>query len=201
MAFAAVSGPASYRHNGADPQPGHMGAYSPRVAADGRIFLHGWVDRPYAATDTGTYLMETWAAATSTSSGLSDPVLYQDGPTLMVISGARWGGIVAHHGATGAELWRTTVAATVDATATIDPANGNIYVGAGSDDIWIVGLNKSGQPLWSAPSLAHPRCGFSTTFRARIRPSGPSRADASVMTGPPITSRPTLPTAQGHSTP
>lgn len=148
MAFAAGDGPAVYRHNGGDAEPDHLSMHSPTVAADGRIFLHRWVDRPYAGADFGTYLAQTWAAGSATDSGLSDSSLYSDGATLFVVSGARYGAVVAHDGASGAELWRSPTPS-VDATATIDPANGNVYVPAGDSDIYVVGLDRWGFPLWS----------------------------------------------------
>jgi len=40
-----------------------------------------------------------------------------------------------------------------DADATIDPATGNIYLPLGADSIWIAGLDKNGNALWSQPAL------------------------------------------------
>jgi hypothetical protein len=148
MAFFVATGPGAYWHNGADAAPWHLGTHSPTVAPDGRIFLHAWVDRPYAGTDHGTYLTESWTAATATGCGLADPTLYVDGAQLLVVSAGRWGVVAAHDGQSGDELWSVGTP-TIDATPTIDPANGNIYVGAGSDSIYVVGLDKYGQPLWS----------------------------------------------------
>lgn len=153
MAFTAVSGPAVFWHNGADPQPSNLSMHSATIAPDGRIFLHSWVDRPYAGTDFGNAISRTWAASTSTASGLSDPTLHLDDQGLLVVSGARFGAVIAHDGITGAELWRTTTP-TIDATVTIDPATGNIYAPAGSGSISVVGLTRDGQPLWGGVSSA-----------------------------------------------
>ena len=35
-----------------------------------------------------------------------------------------------------------------DADATIDPANGNIYLPVGTGSIWVAGLDRNGDPLW-----------------------------------------------------
>ncbi|MGE0481926.1 MAG: PQQ-binding-like beta-propeller repeat protein [Phycisphaerae bacterium] len=153
MAFASTSGPASFRHNGLDPDPSRLGMHSPTVAPDGRIFLHAWVDRPYGATDLGTRLSQTWAASTASDSGLSEPSLYLDAGQLRVVATGRSGRVCMYNGATGAQLWNA-VTPTIDATPTIDPANGNIYVGAGDADIWVVGLDKNGQPLWGGQPAA-----------------------------------------------
>lgn len=149
MAFRTNVGPSSYWHNGADANPGRLSMHSPTISSDGRIFLHSWVDRPYAGSDVGTMLEQNWAAATPADCGYSDPSLYMDAGQLKVVIGSRWGQIKAYNGATGAELWTTNVGATVDATVTIDPANGNIYVGCGSGSIFVAGLDNNGGRLWS----------------------------------------------------
>src|SRR5262249_9116187 len=156
MAFAPATGPGPYRHNGADANPGHLSMHSPTIAPDGRIFLHSWVDRPYGATDSGAALTQTWAAATAADIGLGDPTLYMNGATLTVVAGGRSAGVKAYHGTSGAQLW-SVATPTIDAVATIDPANGHIYVPAGSDDIYVVGLTINGTPLWSggAASLVY----------------------------------------------
>ncbi len=153
MAFLAAAGPSAFWHNGADAHPGHLSMHSPTIAPDGRIFLHSWVDRPYAGTDSGSAITETWAAATPAECGLADPSLYVDGGQLMVVISSRWGWIKAYDGVTGDELWATNIWATADADVTIDPANGNIYVGCGSDSIYVAGLDKYGFPLWLFESM------------------------------------------------
>jgi outer membrane protein assembly factor BamB len=158
MAFATSVGPSVFRHNGADSAPRHLGPFSPRIAFDGRIFLHAWVDRPYAGTDSGTAIALTWAAATATGSGLSDPALHDDAGALVVVSGDRAGALRAHDGATGTELWSRALPAMVDASATIDPASGDVYVGIGAGSVYVVGLDRHGAPRWSAaamPVFAH----------------------------------------------
>src|SRR5262249_819175 len=56
-------------------------------------------------------------------------------------------------GGRGAGVWGAT-AATIDSGATIDPANGNVYVPAGSDSVWAVGLNANGGSLWAGGNAA-----------------------------------------------
>ncbi len=153
MAFLATDGPSSYWHNGNDPNPNHLSAGSPTVAADGRIFQHEWVDRPYAGSDNGSAISEVWAAATHAECCWSDPTLYDDEGDLRVVIGSRWHAVHCYDGATGAELWAAAVDEMVDASVTIDPDNGNIYVGAGDESIYIVGLDKDGNPLWGSASL------------------------------------------------
>ena len=41
----------------------------------------------------------------------------------------------------------------IEASVTIDPSNGNVYVGAGDGDIYVVGLDKDGNALWSSMAL------------------------------------------------
>ena len=68
-----------------------------------------------------------------------------------MISGGRTNLIKAWHGQTGTELWSVNneVNLPTDATATIDPDDGNIYLPCGFDEISIVGLSKDGQKLWA----------------------------------------------------
>lgn len=148
MAFSSTVGPSTFRHNGANPNPNHLSKYSPTIAPDGRIFLHEWNNRPYAGTDTGTAISETWAASTGLNACYSDPALYIDDSDLIVANGGRSRNINAYDGTTGAQLWSINVGALIDTNVTIDPTNGNIYVGAGDSDIYVVGLDKTGGPLW-----------------------------------------------------
>lgn len=150
MAFLTATGPSTYWHNGGDPNPEHLGAYSPVVAADGRVFSHAWCDRPYAAADYGTYLSETWAASSGNCTCFNNPGLYVDGSQLLVITSGRCGDLRTYAGDSGLQLWSTSTGQGTDADVTIDPANGNIYVPAGSDSIYVVGVNKSGVSLWTS---------------------------------------------------
>ena len=153
MAFDPATGPSTFRHNGANPTPNHLSMLSPTIAPDGRIFLHSWDDRPYAGTDDGTAITETWAAATAISACYSDPAIYLDGSNPVVVSGGRGGHINAYNGTTGEELWNVSIGALMDGNVTIDPTNGNIYISAGTNDIYVAGLNKDGDPLWSSAAL------------------------------------------------
>lgn len=153
MAFATATGPSSYRHNGADPNPWQLSMGSPKIAPDGRIFMHSWVDRPYAGLDSGYAISTAWAAATSANCGLSEPALYNDGGQLKVVVGARDGRVICYDGATGDEMWSVNTGAMIDTSVTIDPANGNIYVGAGDSSVYVVGLSKDGAPLWGPAAV------------------------------------------------
>ena len=150
MAFSAETGPGTYWHNGTDAQPDLIGGFSPKVAPDGRIFLHRWDDRPTAATDYGDHLNQTWTAETSLSACLSDFALYEDPSGLRIVSGGRVGVIAAFDGSTEDELWRVATGHFTDADTTIDPANGNIYLPMGYGDIFVAGLSKNGSPLWES---------------------------------------------------
>jgi uncharacterized repeat protein (TIGR01451 family) len=148
MAFATTTGPSSYWSNASDPNPGQLGMGSPKIAPDGRIFLHAWGDRPYGGTDNGSSILTTWVAATSTTACLADPVLYNDSGQLKVVAGGRNGVVYCYDGATGAELWAVPTGQMIDTNPTINPSNGNIYVGAGGDSVYVIGLTKDGAPLW-----------------------------------------------------
>ncbi len=153
MAFATNTNPHNYWHNGTDSQPDHLALCSPTIGPGGRIWLHRWNDRPYAGTDYGDHINQSWAAASEVFSCFSDPTLYEDAGHLIVVSGGRTNTVKAWDGQNGTELWSATTSAGTDATVTIDPDNGNIYLPAGFDDIYIVGLNKNGQPLWNNPAI------------------------------------------------
>lgn len=152
MAFKTTDGPSNYWHNGADPQANLIGAFSPKIAPDGRIFLHAWNDRPYASTDYGTAISTSWAAASQLSECFGNPALYQGSDGLHVIAAGRSGLVKAFDGGSGTELWSVNMGQFTDADPTVDPANGNIYVPVGSDSISIVGLNKDGNALWASPA-------------------------------------------------
>jgi len=154
MAFDAATGPATRYHNGDDPEPDQLALSSPTIGPQGRIWLHRWNDRVYAGTDYTTFISQTWAAASPTFPCFNDPSLYQNGQQLLVIAGGRTVDIVAWDAASASEVWRTsTPGLPTDATATIDPLNGNIYIPYGFDDIAVVGLNKDGQDLWDHTAM------------------------------------------------
>ncbi len=152
MAFRTTDGPGTYWHNGGAADPSHLGGVSPVVGSDGRIFLHPWIGRPYAGEDTGIEIVETWGAASDLSMGLSDVALYEDpdGSLIVVATARDGGGVKAYDGRTGAELWARATPDT-DAAATIDPDSGNVYFGAGFGSVFVVGLDKHGEPLWDEP--------------------------------------------------
>ncbi|MBI5709726.1 MAG: PQQ-binding-like beta-propeller repeat protein [Candidatus Eisenbacteria bacterium] len=153
MAFATATGPGTYHHNGADPVPDHLSARSPVVAPDGRIFLYQWFDRAYAGTDDGNSLAESWAADTANQTCWGEPALYQDGALLRAVVGGRAANLRCYDGATGGSLWSRDLPAVVEAGATVDPANGNLYVAVGEEDIWVAGFGRTGALLWSTATL------------------------------------------------
>jgi hypothetical protein len=150
MAFASAAGPSTFWHNGADLDPQNLSMLSPKVAPDGRVFLHSWVDRPYAGNDTGTSIGVVWSAFTPADQGLGDVALY-DGPAgLRVVVGARHGEVKCYDAASGAELWSAATPGGIDATPTVDPASGRVFVPAGYDSVWAIGLDADGNPLWGS---------------------------------------------------
>lgn len=154
MAMQSTVGPSVIWHNGSNADPQHLSRQSPTISPDGRIFLHGWYDRPYAGTDSGSAITETWAAATDGTGCLySDSALYMDGSDLKVAITGRNGWVICYDGSTGAELWKVSTSITTDASITIDPANGNMYVCVGDNDISVVGLDKDGNALWSGVAM------------------------------------------------
>lgn len=156
MAFETITGPSSYRHNGGDVNPDLLSMCSPTISADGRIWLHGWDDRPYGATDFVDVLSKTWGASSSVSACYSNPSLYSEQDSLRVVSSGRSAYIKAWDGQSGDEIWSVWAGhnCPADATVTIDPENGNIYAAAGFDDVYVVGLDKNGQPLWTETAMA-----------------------------------------------
>ncbi len=155
MAFAAATGPAVFWHNGANADPNEMSTGYPIIAPDGRIFLYRWGDRPYGGVDTGSAITHTWAAAVSNGTCYSGPAVYvydAGANDLRIVTGGRNQQIQSFNAATGALVWQTA-ARFVDAYVTVDPANGNIYVAGGTDDVYVIGLNRDGAPLWGSSSL------------------------------------------------
>lgn len=153
MAFASDTGPGSYRHNGGDLEPWHLSKISPTVGPYDLIYLHGWYEQAHAAMDSGSELSLAWAAEFSTPTGFSDPALHEGPYDLVVIQGDRGRDIFCWDGVTGDVVWNAFASGPIDASATIDPDNGNVYVAAGVDDIWIVGLDAHGLPLWGSVDL------------------------------------------------
>ncbi|MGQ9455612.1 MAG: outer membrane protein assembly factor BamB family protein [Armatimonadota bacterium] len=152
MAFPTFLGPSVFRHNGLDPSAQKLSMGSPTIAPDGRIFMHAWADRPYAGTDNGAAIMTIWFAEVPSYPGLAEPALYDDGNVFRVVIGGRNGWVYCYDGYTGEHIW-SVYAATMDATPTIDPSNGNIYIPAGTDNVYVVGLTKDGVPLWANPAM------------------------------------------------
>lgn len=150
MAFPTTDGPANFWGNQNDPSPSHLEGPSPVVCNnDGRIFSFAWCDRPYAAWDTGMELVEVWAAPTDNSVCISNPSLWtneEDGE--VIVAAGRTPALRAYDDFEN-EIWVTAIPRETDATPTIDPLSGNIYVAVGFDDIYIVGLDIDGVPLWT----------------------------------------------------
>ncbi len=153
MAFPAATGPSNFRHNGADASPNHLSRSSPTVAADGRVFLHQWDDRPYAGADDGQAIAEVWAAETYAGCNVADPSLYQAPAGLRVVVGSPYGAIHCYDGGDGTQLWETSLPGGVESTVTIDPSNGNIYVGCGHSDVHCAGMDIDGNPLWGGAAV------------------------------------------------
>jgi outer membrane protein assembly factor BamB len=155
MAMAVDGGGLSYRHNGLMSEPWLVQMRSPTIAPDGRIFAHAWVNRPGAALDTGSELVDAWTATTGADCGNSDPTLFWVGGQLRVVIAGRNGWVRCYDGTTGSQLWaRNTYSSpytiSLDATVTVDPATGNLFVGGfNSTRVFVVGLNSSGGLLWS----------------------------------------------------
>jgi outer membrane protein assembly factor BamB len=153
MAFATPTGPAVYRHNGAMADPTQLGMSSPTIDASGRIFLHPWNGRPYAGLDDGLGIGAVWAAETDVNACLADPSLHQEAGATTVVIGGRHGQVIAYDGADGQQLWRVETGAMIDAAISVDPANGNLYVGAGLNDVHVIGLAIDGSALWQTPAV------------------------------------------------
>ena len=153
MAFASAVGPATYWHNGANADPGQLGAFSPKVAPDGRIFAHGWNDRPYAGKDSGTAIAQTWAAASPLCECVSLPAIWTSATRTNVIATGRCGTVSAFDGTTGAELWSVAYGRACDADPTVDPATGSIYLPIGVSSIQVVGLSSNGVALWASVAM------------------------------------------------
>lgn len=134
--------------NGADTEPRTLSMRCPVIAPDGRIFLHWWNNKVFGGEDTGTSISTTWEAAVDYKNCFSDGSLYEDGAQLRVVTTGRGSHIASFDGATGAELWFYKTWQNTDASPTIDPANGNIYVHVGlAGNTYIVGLDKDGNQL------------------------------------------------------
>lgn len=149
MAFSTTAGPlAGYWHNGSSYDPYHMEMDSPTVGPYDQVFLHNWNGRPYGAADFGGYLDETWTSDFGDTMIHCDPTLYDYEGILLVVGAGRNGDLYAWDD-TGYLIWSAYVGVTMDATATIDPATGNIYLPAGDNSIYVVGSDILGNPLWT----------------------------------------------------
>ena len=152
MASATTNGPSVFWSNRGDTNAGNL-SRGLKVAPDGRIFAVQFGDRPYADTDFGTNLRQTFAASMSFNDGYSVPAVWTTAGQTNVIAAGRGGDVMAFDGTTGAQLWDYNSGKLTDADPTLDPTNGNIYVPMGQDSIVIVGLNESGNALWSSASM------------------------------------------------
>ncbi|MEW6250798.1 MAG: hypothetical protein AB1716_09130 [Planctomycetota bacterium] len=171
MAFPAAVGPSAWRGlaNPADPNKDFLGVGSPTVAPDGRIFSWGWNSRAAGVTDTGAALEITWVAGSNVGTCFGGNALYELNPgNLRVVSNGRFGTVTSYNGATGSPVWSRTIPWT-DCPPTIDPANGNIYIPAGSGSIWVVGLSRDGGILWGSnpAALVYNYTGQNTSHVAR----------------------------------
>lgn len=153
MAFPSATGPATFWHNGGDANPHQLGAFSPKVAPDGRIFAHSWDDRPYGGTDSGSAISATWAAAAGLCECPSLPAIWTTPTRTQVLATGRCGQLKAFDGATGAELWSLEYGLATDADPTVDPANGQAYLPVGTDSIKVVGVDAEGTALWSSEAM------------------------------------------------
>ena len=148
MALPADTGPSTWWSNAAEPDAHRTSNGSPLVTPDGRIWAFSWSDRPAAALDTGSQLRQDWYAQTNVGSAFSGPSFYDDNGTLRVTAGGRFGAVRNWDGddPTGFENW-SVATPFIEARVTIDPANGNVYVGAGTGDVYVVGISRTGNPL------------------------------------------------------
>jgi hypothetical protein len=171
MAFPTVTGPGAWwgLANTADPNAAYLGMASPIVAPDGRVFSTGWNSRPAGVTDNGTNLSITWVADADTGTCYAGNALYQYGLTdLRIINCGRFGVVKSYNGATGATVWTKSTPAS-DSPPTVDPASGKIYIPAGFDDIYVIGLSKDGANLWGGSPwvLVYDYTGANTPHVAR----------------------------------
>ncbi len=153
MAFLANSGPDSFWHNGDNPNPNELSNGSPVIAPDGRIFRFAWNDRPYAAMDFGTTITHSWAAQSGGGVCFNSPALYRyTSGDLRVITSGRWGLIQSFlaDDPNGTLAWSVATSRATDACPTVDPDNGNVYVAASNGSVWIIGVDRDGNPLWDA---------------------------------------------------
>lgn len=153
FAFAAAVGPSVYRDSDGAASPWHLSQGSPTVGPDGRIFCFSWCDRPYGAEDTGSALVEVWAAGTELCTCYSEPSWGEFAAGAAIVTPGRHNDIRCFDAYSGVERWSVTVPAGTDATATIDPETGHIYVPLGMDSIYIAGLDEAGNALWGSPAL------------------------------------------------
>ncbi|MFA7329533.1 MAG: PQQ-binding-like beta-propeller repeat protein [Candidatus Delongbacteria bacterium] len=154
MALNSLSGWTIQAHNGGMALPAATSMCSPTLAPDGRIFLHQWGGVAGAAQDNGTTLSLAWSAASPANCFFSDPALFEVEGALRVVTCGRDGWIRCFDGGSGAELWSRAVEYGTDASPTVDPLSGSIYVAISSSSVAVVGLSADGDPLWG--SVAQP---------------------------------------------
>ncbi|MBN2064310.1 MAG: PQQ-binding-like beta-propeller repeat protein [Sedimentisphaerales bacterium] len=150
MAFSANDSPLNFRGNQNDYYPEHFESGSPVYSPySSMIYASQWYGKAYGAYDDGYEIYQVWEASNDTNAIRSEPSIWHD--TLMgeqvVISTGRPGMICATND-WGNELWIAFMPDSTDATPTIDPDNGNIYLACGWSDIYVVGLDIYGNSLW-----------------------------------------------------
>lgn len=155
MAIDAATGASVLRHNGSMTQPLNFERTSPIVAPDGRIFAHRWNGGIFAAKDSAGALRQVWQSATSLGANHSEPALWvRPDSSLMVVGSGTFGQAAAFDGAAGAQLWSVQTPGPSDASPTIDPANGTMYLPGGLDDVWVMAVGSSGGQPWPTSATA-----------------------------------------------
>jgi hypothetical protein len=149
MAFLTTDGPSSFRGNQYDNYPEHFECGSPVIHYSDTIFGYSWCDGPYGAWDDGVDIYETWTSQCNSVPCYSDPSLYD----MYVIACGRQNEIIVYDDWAGYPVWTADTGYQTDMTPTVDPDTGNIYVAVGWDDIYVVGLDIYGYPLWSDTAL------------------------------------------------
>lgn len=152
MAFSATAGPGTFRHNGGDADPADLEATHPVISPDGRIFMHRALGVPAAGVDDGASIHHAWIGTGPAVLAASDVSLFQRADGLQAVAVSRDGRLVAWDASSGAIRWAVDIPGG-DATPTIDPQNGNVYAAIGEGDVYVAGVNASGQALWGSPSV------------------------------------------------
>ncbi len=154
MAFDTVTGPGTFVHNGAWPDPWKMQMPNLTVGTDGTIYGFSWANRPAAARFSAGTLNEFWYASSGNHTCYSWPTIGRRGGVEQVVVTGRDGWIAAYNASDGVEAWRIWSGPyQSDANVTIDPTTGRIYAAMGGSDIVVAGLTASGNPLWSSVAM------------------------------------------------